>query len=85
MSPWINIIKGLIVLLMLYGIVTTIQSTAWQAEEITIDTSPEIFGLMLFREALVAFEVASALLTASLIGALFLAMRENEVVENDSA
>jgi NADH:ubiquinone oxidoreductase subunit 6 (subunit J) len=85
MSPWINIIKGLIVLLMLYGIVTTIQSTAWQAEEITIDTSPEIFGLMLFREALVAFEVASALLTAALIGALFLAMRENEVVENDSA
>jgi len=85
MSLGLNIIKGLIILLMLYGVVTTIQSTAWHAEKITINTSPEMFGLMLFREALVAFEVTSALLTAALIGALFLAMRENEVVKNDSA
>ncbi len=84
MSLGLNIIKGLIVLLMLYGILTIVQLTPWQAGDFTIDTSPEAFGIALFEESLVAFEVTSALLTAALIGSLFLAMRENEVVENDS-
>lgn len=85
MSLILNIIKGLIVLMMLYGIVMVIQSTAWGEGVISIDASPGVFGVTLFQEALVAFEVTSALLTAALIGALFLAMRENGGMENGSA
>ncbi len=75
-----GLIKALIVLIMLYGIVMTIQSTTWEINEFAIDKTPENFGFTLFNESLVAFEVTSAVLTAALVGALFLAMREKEVM-----
>jgi len=75
-----RLVKALIIVIMLYGIVMTVQSTTWKTDELTIDKTPENFGIALFRDSLVAFEVTSALLTAALVGALFLAMREKEVM-----
>ncbi|MHC1566861.1 MAG: NADH-quinone oxidoreductase subunit J [Candidatus Syntropharchaeia archaeon] len=70
-----NVLKGLLTLLFLGSVIFLITSTAW-GPRTPIETSSLELGKILFRECLVAFEVVSVLLTAALIGAIFLAKEE---------
>jgi NADH:ubiquinone oxidoreductase subunit 6 (subunit J) len=61
----------------------TVLATAWPDASQRMWTSTEQAALMLFRENVLPFEIVSVLLTAAVVGAVYLARRGNDASEED--
>jgi NADH:ubiquinone oxidoreductase subunit 6 (subunit J) len=61
----------------------TVVATAWPAASQRIWTSTEQAALLLFRGDVLPFEIVSVLLTAAVVGAVYLARRGNDGSEED--
>ena len=64
-------------------IVGTVVATTWPAASARMWTSTEEAARMLFRADVLPFEIVSVLLTAAVIGAVYLARREKSGNEED--
>jgi NADH:ubiquinone oxidoreductase subunit 6 (subunit J) len=64
-------------------IASTVLATAWPAASQRIWTSTEQAALLLFRADVLPFEIVSVLLTAAVIGAVYLARRDSGHSEED--
>jgi NADH-quinone oxidoreductase subunit J len=79
-QAWIAAVAAVAVAVVIIGAVLT---TTWPAETHRLVTSTSDVGKLLFHEYVLPFEVVSVLLTAAVVGAVYLARREPARREED--
>lgn len=79
-QAWVGAVAAVIVGAV---IVAAVLATSWPAETKRLTTATTEVGRLLFHDYVLPFEVVSVLLTAAVVGAVFLARREPDTKENE--
>ncbi len=79
-QAWVGAVAAVIVAAV---IVAAVLATSWPAETKRLTTATAEVGRLLVHDYVLPFEVVSVLLTAAVVGAVFLARREPDTKENE--